>query len=238
MDERDKVAMALSPLEAGFKLAFTVDCVIFGYDNEDLKVLTIQCNMEPFKGLPSLLGDFIGLDEDADSAALRVLRYCTGNSDIYMEEVKTFSKPNRHPFGRVITVAYYSLVQISSTQLTDATGRHLEWISIEDIDSMAFDHKEILDTCLNQLRKSLKEKPIGFELLPKKFSLNQLQTLYEVVLNIELDKRNFRKKLKSLNILIDLEEQQKEVSHRPAKLYRFDEQSFERKKSAGLKFEI
>ena len=103
---------------------------------------------------------------------------------------------------------------------------------------MAFDHKEILDTCLYQLKRSLREQPIGFELLPKKFSLKQLQTLYEVVLDLELDKRNFRRKLKSLNILIDLNEQQQEVSHRPAKLYKFDESLFEANQSNGLKFEI
>lgn len=238
MTNNEKASQILPPLEEFQKVAFTVDCVIFGYDNEDLKVLTIKCNVDPFKGLPSLLGDFIRPNEDADTAAIRILKYCTGNSDIYVEEVKTFSRPHRHPSGRVITLAFYSLVQISSTTLSDSAGRNLEWMSIEDIGAMAFDHKEILDTCLQQLRVSLREKPIGFELLPKKFSLNQLQTLYEVVLGIELDKRNFRRKLKSLNILVDLKEHQQEVAHRPAKLYRFDDLTFENQLSTGLKFEI
>lgn len=238
MKRSDKIVEALSPIDEELKLAFTVDCVIFGYDNEDLKVLTIECNMEPYLGMPSLLGDFITEDEDADTAAKRILKYCTGNEEIYLEEVKSFSKPDRHPFGRVITIAFYSLVAIPHTELTDAAGKHLKWRSVDEIDCMAFDHKEILDECLSQLRHSLREKPIGFELLPKKFSLKQLQSLYEVVLGIELDKRNFRRKLRSLNILIDLEEQQREVSHRPAKLYKFDEKSFEKKFSDGLKFEI
>lgn len=238
MERTDKIVTALSPIEDELKLAFTVDCVIFGYDSEGLKVLTIECNMEPFLGLPSLLGDFITEHEDADSAAKRIVKYCTGNDEIYLEEVKSFSKPDRHPFGRVITIAFYSLVPIPLTQLTDAAGKHLKWRSIEDLDQMAFDHKEILETCLCQLRHSLREKPIGFKLLPRKFSLKQLQTLYEVVLGIELDKRNFRRKLRSLNILVDLEEQQREVSHRPAKLYKFDEMSFQEKITDGLKFEI
>ncbi|GLR15552.1 NUDIX hydrolase [Portibacter lacus] len=238
MTRSDNIVLALSPIDEDLKLAFTVDCVIFGYDNDDLKVLTIECNMDPFMGMISLLGDFITQDEDADSAAKRILKYCTGNEDIFLEEVKSFSKPDRHPFGRVITIAFYSLVPISLTKLTDSADKHLKWVSVDEITEMAFDHKEILDNCLYQLRKSLREKPIGFELLPKKFSLKQLQTLYEVVLGIELDKRNFRRKLRSLNILIDLEERQQEVSHRPAKLYKFDEHSFEKKSSDGLKFEI
>lgn len=238
MRRSENIVQALAPIEEELKLAFTVDCVIFGYNEEGLKVLTIECNMDPFSGMLSLLGDYITPKEDANSAAKRILKYCTGNEEIYLEEVKSFSKPDRHPFGRVITIAFYSLVQIDNTQLTDAAGKHLKWVSVDCIDEMAFDHKEVLDTCLFQLRKSLREKPIGFELLPRKFSLMQLQTLYEVVLNVELDKRNFRRKLKSLNILIDLEEQQQEVSHRPAKLYKFDEKSFQKKLSNGLKFEI
>lgn len=238
MRNSDKIVEALSPIDDELKMAMTVDCVILGYDNEDLKVLTIECNMEPFLGMPSLLGDFITETEDADAAAKRILSYCTGNDEIYLEEVKSFSKPDRHPFGRVITVAFYSLVPIPLTKLTDAAGKHLKWTSVKSLNEMAFDHKEILDTCLCQLRRSLREKPIGFELLPKKFSLKQLQTLYEVVLGIQLDKRNFRRKLRSLNILIDLGEQQREVSHRPAKLYKFDEKSFEKERSKGLKFEI
>ncbi|WP_235298320.1 NUDIX hydrolase [Portibacter marinus] len=238
MESTSRIVQALGPLDEEVKLRCTVDCVIFGYDQEDLKVLTIECNMEPFRGMPSLLGDFVAQDEDADSAAKRILKYCTGNDEIYLEEVKCFSKPDRHPFGRVITIAYYSLVSIPQTILTDAAGKHLNWRSVDEITCMAFDHKEILDTCLKQLRHSLREKPIGFNLLPKKFSLKQLQTLYEVVLDIELDKRNFRRKLRSLNILIDLEEQQREVNHRPAKLYKFDDKSFEKKRSNGLKFEI
>jgi hypothetical protein len=129
-------------------------------------------------------------------------------------------------------------VPIGQTKITDAAGKHLSWTPVKEIGEMAFDHMQILDQCLFQLRKSLRESPIGFELLPKKFSLKQLQKLYEVVLDMELDKRNFRRKLHSLKILIDLDEHQKEVSHRPAKLYKFDEESFRAKKNEGLKFEI
>ena len=228
----------IARIEKSVKIAFTVDCIIFGYDNNDLKVLTIDCNLDPFKGMLSLLGDFVGQNETLEEGAKRILKYCTGNDDIYLEEVKSFSDPNRHPLDRVITVAFYSLVPIASTEMTDAAGKHLKWTSVDEITEMAFDHMKILKTCLFQLQKSLREKPIGFELLPRKFSLKQLQSLYEVVLGIELDKRNFRRKLKSLNILIDLNEQQQEVSHRPAKLYKFDHEAFEKKRMDGLKFEI
>ncbi len=238
MSKTNDIIKAITTVEDKFKSAFTADCVIFGYDNEDLKVLTIECDMDPFMGMLSLLGDFVESEETLDEAAKRIVKFCTGNEDIYLEQVKSFSKPHRHPLGRVITVAYYSLVQIGQTEMSDVAGNHLKWVSVKDIDEMAFDHKEILEQCLYQLRKSLREKPIGFELLPKKFSLKQLQKLYEVVLEMELDKRNFRRKLRSLNILIDLEEHQVEVSHRPAKLYKFDEKSFEKKLSSGLKFEI
>lgn len=238
MPDRSDIIKVITPVEDKFKSAFTADCVIFGYDNENLKVLTIECDMDPFKGMLSLLGDFVGSQETIDEAAKRILKFCTGNEDIYLEEVHTFSCPDRHPLGRVITVAFYSLVSIEQTELSDAAGNHLKWVNVKDIEEMAFDHKAILDKCLYQLRKSLREKPIGFELLPKKFSLKQLQSLYEIVLELELDKRNFRRKLRSLKILIDVGEQQKQVSHRPAKLYKFDESSFESQTLKGLKFEI
>ena len=238
MPAESDIIKAITPIEDKYRLALTSDCVIFGYDNEGLKVLTIECDMEPFLGQLSLLGDYVGEEESIDEAAKRIVKFCTGNDDIFLEEVKSFSRPGRHPLGRVITIAFYSLVSIELTQMSDVTNHHLMWVPLKDIAEMAFDHKEILDKCLFQLQKSLREKPIGFELLPKKFSLKQLQSLYEVVLGIELDKRNFRRKLRALNILIDLGEHQQEVSHRPAKLYKFDQESFERKRTKGLKFEI
>ena len=228
----------IARIDKSVKASFTVDCCIFGYDNEDLKVLTIECNLEPYFGMKSLIGDFVDTNETLEEAAKRILRFCTGNDEIFLEEVKSFSDPDRHPIERVITIAFYSLVPIIQTKMTDAAGKHLNWTPVKEIEKMAFDHMKILDQCLFQLRKSLRESPIGFELLPKKFSLKQLQKLYEVVLDIELDKRNFRRKLRSLNILIDLEEHQKEVSHRPARLYKFDEESFKSKTNQGLKFEI
>lgn len=238
MPRSENIITPISPIEKESMVALTVDCVIFGYDQNDLKILTIECDMDPYKGMPSLLGDFVMKNERLDEAASRVLTYCTGNEDIYLEEVRSFSDPDRHPLGRVVTVAFYSLIAIPNTKLTSAADKHLSWISVKDIDKMAFDHRLIFDNCLHRLRKNLREKPIGFELLPKKFSLMQLQTLYEVVLGIELDKRNFRRKLRSLNILLDIGEQQQEVSHRPARLYKFDEESFNKKNRSGLKFEL
>ncbi len=238
MSEKNEIIKALIPLEEKHKTNLTVDCVIFGYDQGDLKVLTIECDMDPFLGMYSLIGDFVKETETTNQAAKRILKFCTGNDDIFLEEVQSFSEINRHPYGRVITIAYYSLVQIGKTKMTDNAGKHLQWTSVNNIKEMAFDHKQILDLCLFSLRRSLRDSPIGFELLPKKFSLKQLQTLYEVVLDIELDKRNFRRKLRTMDILIDVDELQQEVSHRPAKLYKFNVKYYESKKYNGFKFDL
>ena len=163
------------------KVAISVDCVIFGYDENALKVLVLDCNMPPFEGLPSLVGDLIQGDESLEDAAQRVLFQRTGLSNLYLEQVYTFSSSDRHPLGRVISTAYYSLMQISDYQARPLEYENVYWLDIEDIDKMAFDHKDILDVCLMRLRRTVKEKPIGFHLLPSKFTLLQLQSLYEIM---------------------------------------------------------
>ena len=226
-------------LDGSTQFNVSVDCVIFGYDQNQLKVLLVESDMPQFKGKLSLVGDLLSVGETLRVAAQRILYNTTHLEDVYLEQVEAFSALERHPYGRVITLAYYSLLMISKTHIEDAKNKNLRWVPIAEISEMAFDHKEILDTCYTMLRKKLRECPIGFNLLPKKFSLNQLQTLYETVLDIKLDKRNFRRKLNNLDLLIDLNESQDDVSHRPAKLYRFDQERYDRSLESGtLNFEL
>src|SRR5215217_4963984 len=175
-----------------FNIAISVDCVIFGYSEKSLKVLLIKSDLEEFHGMWSLLGDLVKPDEDMEAAPYRVLQERTGLKDVYLEQVHTFGRVDRHPSGRVVTTAYYSLVNIKSHKL-QLTHNELHWHNITEIDKMAFDHKLILDTCLQRLREKILEHPVIFNLLHEKFSLRELQDLYQAILGQELDRRNFRK---------------------------------------------
>ena len=202
-----------------FKIALSVDCVIFSYQDKALKVLLIQSDLEEFKGLYSLLGDLVGPTEDLDHAPYRVLQERTGLPDVYLEQVHTFGNVSRHPSGRVVTTAYFSLVNCKSSKL-QITDNDVSWHSVGEIKELAFDHKTILDTCLQQLREKVMEHPIIFNLLPEKFSLRELQDLYEALLGLELDRRNFRKRITAKGWLVDLNEMEEDVPHRPGKLYK------------------
>jgi len=206
-----------------FNIAISVDCVIFGYDNKELKVLLIKSDLEEFSGLYSLLGDLVRPDEDLDSAPYRVLWERTGMEDVYLEQVHTFGSIGRHPSGRVITTAYYSLINIKHHQLS-LTDNELHWHKVDDLKKMAFDHKAILDACLQKLRMQVMEEPIIFNLLQEKFSLRELQELFEAILGTRLDRRNFRKKISLKNWLVDLDEMEDDVPHRPGKLYKLKSQ--------------
>lgn len=201
-----------------FNIAISVDCVIFCYDNKELKVLLIKSDLEEFSGLYSLLGDLVRPDEDLDSASYRILRQRTGMDDVYLEQVHTFGSLNRHPSGRVITTAYYSLIDAKHQKLR-VNNNELKWHPVKSIKKLAFDHKAILDTCLYRLREQVMDHPVIFNLLPEKFSLRELQELYQAILDIELDRRNFRKKIAIKDWLIDLNEMEEDVPHRPGKLY-------------------
>lgn len=203
-----------------FKIALSVDCVILGFENEELKVLLIQSDLEEFENEWSLLGDLVKPDENLDTAPYRVLKERTGLDDVFLEQVHTFGNISRHPAGRVITTAYYSLIDIQHHQLK-LQHNQLHWHPVNEIRSLAFDHKEILDTCMTQLREKIMEHPVVFNLLPEKFSLRQLQTLYQSILGSQLDRRNFRKKFFLMGWLEDLNELEQDVPHRPGKLYRF-----------------
>lgn len=229
-----------SQINNEFKSAVSVDCVIFGYEDQVLKVLVSKCDMPPYTDQKSLLGDIVHPDETTEEAALRVLKSKTGFDDVYLEQVKVFSTVNRHPLGRVITVAFYSLIEIDESHRAhiEADKQPIEWINVESLNEMAFDHFEITQACLESLRKKLREQPVGFSLLPDKFTLFEIQNLYEAILGEKLDKRNFRRKLLALNILTDRGLIEEVVSHRPARLYSFDLESYNRKRLKGFVFDL
>ena len=202
-----------------FSIAVSVDCVLFSYENKELKVLLIKSDLEEFEGLWSVLGDLITPDEALEDAPYRVLKERTGLEDIFLQQVYSFGSIKRHPSGRVVTVAYYSLINMNSHKI-QLTDNELHWHPVSSIEELAFDHKLILDTCLKQLQATIMEQPIIFNLLPEKFSLRELQDVYEAILGIELDRRNFRKKISLKNWIVDCNEMEIDVSHRPGKLYR------------------
>jgi 8-oxo-dGTP diphosphatase len=206
-----------------FNIALSVDCVIFGYDKKELRVLMIESDLEEFAGLYSLLGDLVRPNEDLDSAPYRVLLDRTGMDDVYLEQVHTFGSLRRHPSGRVITTAYYSLVDLKHHKIK-LNHNDLHWHTVNDIKKMAFDHKLILNTCLQRLRYQVMEHPLVFNLMPEKFSLRELQEVYEAILGIKLDRRNFRKKIAVKDWLQDLDEMESNLSHRPGKLYALKKQ--------------
>lgn len=221
-----------------FQFAHSVDCVIFGYDGGVLKVLLIESDLPEYKGQWSLLGDLLRPDEDLDEASHRVLRERTGLTDMFLEQVKSFGSLKRHPSGRVITTAYLALVNIKDHQLKTMDNA-LSWHSVAAIKTMAFDHKLILDTCLQVLQRKIQEEPIIFNLLEKRFSLRDLQLLFEQILGIEFDRRNFRKKLFTTGLLTDVGEMERDVKHRPGKLYTFNQEAYEqikRKSFVGIQF--
>ena len=226
-----------SEVESTNKAALSVDCVIFGFDENKLKVLLIRSDLEKFEGQWSLLGDLVKPDEDLDASAYRILKQRTGLDDVYLEQVHTFGNVKRHPAGRVVTVAYCSLINIQHHELK-TMDNEIHWHDVANIVNLAFDHKEIFDTCYNRLQKRIQEHPLAFSLLPSKFSLRELQNLYEAILNVKMDRRNFRKKFFTMNFLVDLNEIEQDVPHRPGKLYKFDYEQYEMKKKkwSGIDF--
>ncbi len=218
----------------------TVDCVVFGLDEQDLlKVMLIQRDIPPYKGQWALPGGFVRVEESLETSALRELREETGIENVFLEQLYTFGDVNRDPRERVVTVAYYALVNLSEHRIeatTDATDA--AWFPVVELPKLPFDHDKIVATALKRLKGKVRYEPIGFELLPKKFTLSQLQKLYETVLGQKLDKRNFRKKFLKMNLLIELDEIQKNVSHRAARLYQFDEDKYLKLKEKGFNFEI
>ncbi len=219
--------------------ALTVDCVVFGLDAEDLKVLLIQRDLEPFAGRWALPGGFVHVDESLEQAARRELQEETGLANVYLEQLYTFGDIGRDPRERIVTVAYYALVKLSDHKVQAATdARNAAWFGVDDLPKLAFDHDGILAAAHDRLRGKVRYQPIGFELLARKFTLRQLQHLYETVLDRPLDKRNFRKKILGMEILIDLDEVETDVAHRAARLYSFDKRRYDRMTRQGFNFEV
>jgi len=219
--------------------ALTVDCVVFGFDEGDLKILLIQRGLEPFLGKWALPGGFVRVEESLEEAALRELQEETGVNKVYLEQLYTFGQPERDPRERVVTVAYYALVKLSDHRVKGATdASQAAWFEVNDLPRLAFDHDKIIEEALQRLKGKVRYEPVGFELLPPKFTLTQLQHLYETILETTLDKRNFRKKILGMDVLIETDEIEQDVAHRAARLYRFDEKKYRTAKKAGFMFEL
>lgn len=221
--------------------ALTVDCVVLGLDlkEENLMALLIRRDLEPFKGKWALPGGFVHMDETIEEAAIRELKEETGVGQVYLEQLYTFGALKRDPRERVVSVAYYALVKMEGHPVqAGSDAGDAAWFSLDELPELAFDHSVILETALTRLRGKISYQPIGFELLPEKFTLTQLQKLYEIILKKKLDKRNFRKKILSFNILESLNEVEKDVSHRAAQLYRFDRDAYAKMTEGGFEFGI
>jgi 8-oxo-dGTP diphosphatase len=212
---------------------------MFGFDETDLKVLLIERALEPFKGCWAFPGGFVNLDEPLDVAARRELEEETGLKNVFLEQLYTFGGVNRDPRERVVSVAHYALVKLSNHTAKAATdAAKAQWFPVAKVPRLAFDHAEILQTALTRLKSKVRYQPIGFELLPEKFTLSQLQHLYEAVLETRLDKRNFRKKVLSFDLLVPLNETQMLGRHRPAQLFRFNSGKYEKLRKQGFNFEV
>ncbi|MEN9907800.1 MAG: hypothetical protein RLZZ540_941 [Bacteroidota bacterium] len=209
------------------KVLLSVDCIIFGFDNEGLKILLIKRDFEPEKGKWSLMGGFLKKDESLNKAAIRVLNFYTGLQDIYMEQFYAYSEVDRDPVERTISVAYYALINIENHNAELIKNYEAQWFSISKMPKLIFDHDEMVSHAMRRLRYRTSTKPVGFELLPEKFTMRQLLELYEAVLDKNLDKRNFISKINSLDILVKLNEKDMLSSRKGSYLYKFDKEKYD-----------
>jgi 8-oxo-dGTP diphosphatase len=216
-----------------------VDCVVFGLEPSELKVLLIQRQLEPFARRWALPGGFVRMDETVDAAAARELSEEAGIRDVFLSPLAVFSDLDRDPRERVVTCSYYALAKLSDHSVraaTDAIG--VGWFGLHELPKLAFDHADIVATALARLQRDVRTAPIGFELLPPRFTLTQLQRLYELVLGTALDKRNFRKKLLALGVVVETGELEQGVQHRAARLFRFDKRRYDQLLKSGASFEL
>jgi len=227
------------PFSDYLKFGLSIDCVVFGYNEGKVQVLLIERNAEPYKGSWALPGELVSIDNNLEDAANDILNNLTGLSNIFMEQFFTFGSVDRHPAGRVTTVGYYSLVRGNKYKpIASSWAKSIQWFNINDLPNLAFDHERILLKGINTLKRRVRYRPVGFELLTNKFTLSELQDLYEAILDYKFDKPNFRKKILSMDLLIQLDEFQENVSHRPAKLYMFDETRYKQLREDGFVFDI
>ena len=208
------------------KVLLSVDCIIFGFDNNKLKILIGKRNMDPGRGEWSLYGGFVRNDESLDEAAHRTLRELTGLRNIFMRQVGAFGNLDRDPGERVVSVAYYALINVKDYSERQRKQHGVEWINIEDIPQMYSDHNNMVVKARKLMKQKIKTDPVGFELLPELFTLTQLQRLYEAVNGEELDKRNFRKRIKEMDFIEKTDLIDKKTSKRGASLYRFNKKAF------------
>ena len=217
--------------------AVTTDCVIFGYDGKELKVLLIERGIEPFKGCWAFPGGFLNMDEDALAGARRELKEETGLEDAFIEQFHTFSEPGRDPRGRVITIAHYALVKIQEVEGGDDAAQ-ARWFPIEEVPPLAFDHDRILRMAMSRLKEKIHFEPVGFELLPDVFTMPQLQNLYEAILEVHFDRRNFASKMLKLGILEDTGDRPAGASSRIPVSYRFNKEKYNELKAKGFRLEF
>jgi len=219
--------------------ALTVDSVVFGLDDEGLAVLLVQRDLPPFEGCWALPGGYVRLGEGLEDAARRELEEETGLRGVFLEQLYTFGDPRRDPRGHTVTVAYYALVNIRDHRVRAATdARDASWFRVGDAPPLAFDHGHIVEVALERLKGKVRYRPVGFELLPRRFTLSQLQHLYETILQTPLDKRNFRKKVLRLGLLVDTGKREQGVPRRPARLYRFDKRKYRALEKQGFEFSL
>lgn len=228
--------MELGKYKSQDKILVAVDCIIFGFDGHQLKALLIKRGFEPEKGKWSLMGGFVNKDESVDDAAGRVLNQLTGMDNVYMEQLYCFGDVNRDKAGRVISIAYFALINIADYSEQLQLEHEARWFPLAKIPALIFDHKFMLDKAKERLQEKVSNHPIGFELLPGKFTLPQLQNLYEAIYESPLDKRNFTRKILSLGILNKLNEKEKESSRKGAFYYVFDKNKYKKLHQEGVKF--
>ena len=217
--------------------AVTTDCVIFGFDGSELQVLLIERGIEPFKGKWAFPGGFLNMDETAGEGALRELKEETGLENAYIEQFNTYSDPGRDPRERVITIAHYALVRIQEVKGGDDAAK-AQWFPIDEVPQLAFDHDKILRDAMRKLRERIHFEPIGFELLPEKFTISDLQILYESILGVKFDRRNFAKKMMHYELLNQLDETVRPTAKRDALLYSFNKENYELFKKKGFQLEF
>ncbi|KQR94345.1 DNA mismatch repair protein MutT [Chryseobacterium sp. Leaf180] len=214
-----------------------VDCIIFGFDGENLKILLAQRNFEPQMGKWSLIGGFVSDDESADEAAQRILFTLTGLENIYLEQLNSYTKTDREPTARIISISHYALINIEKDiEINDQYSA--QWFDLKDFPHLIFDHNEMVEDAVLRLRRRASTRPIGFELLPEKFTMKDLQNLYEAIFDEQYDKRNFISKINALDVLQKTELKDMTSSKKGSFLYRFDEDKYRKKLADGFLFKI
>lgn len=220
------------------KIWLAVDCIVFGFDEEGLKVLLIRRDFEPELGQLSLMGGFVQRSEDIDTAAHRIVEKLTGISDIYLEQLQCFGQTDRDPAGRVVSIAYFALINIQDYNTDLGTTHNARWYPAQDVPKLIFDHNQMVEMAKKRLRYKASTKPIGFALLPNKFTIPQLQKLYTAIFETQMDSGNFSRRIHSLGILKRLNEKQKGHSKKGAFYYIFDEDKYRKLEDSGYSFVI